>query len=438
MARQFALSGNSLSRVELKTNDSVLDITTNVVKVEITESLIVPFIRGCIRLIDTGTTDILTRLSLSGGPESSVQFSFSGLEDDGETPQKEIEITHENYRVMEIELGSQQQSGRHINIFFAHKCFFENLKIRKSVHFEDIKISEIVKKISNQKEFKLEWNEVEETKNNVSYIRPLNNPFFHIVNLTNYAIRKQNVNDVNFIFWQDINEKHNFQSLGKLFSQSPTVGKDTNTGFIHAHFRAGKFKDIRRFTLNHVPIHRSSLSTSLSGAHGSFNIFSDPAIKQGFYNQNFEENKVWDRQTHMSKIPLVDKKSDYWKYINTSYLTTLLHTNTNGYCCNEPQGGILDPIYCIPRRINQMTKSFQLGIRFITTGNSDSEILSAGKNIFFGRPLIKPAPDAKREDIFYSGKYLISTIKHVINVQRNGQKKYSCVIEAYKDSIGDE
>jgi len=438
MAKQFALSGDSLSRIELKTNDSVLDITGNVTKIQITESLIVPFIRGFIRIIDTGSTDILTRLPMSGGPETSVQFSFSGLEDDGESPQKEIKITHENYRVMEIELGSQQQAGRNINIFFAHKCFFENLKVKTTAHYEDMKISEIVRKISNQKDFKLEWNEIETTQNNVSYTRPLNNPFTHIINLTNYSVRKENINDVNYLFWQDINQKHNYKSLGKLFSQTPTVGKDTDTGFIVAHFQPGDFKDVRRFTLNHTPIHRSSLMTSLSGAHGSFNIFSDPAIKDGFHNETFEENKAWNKQTHMSQRPLVEQNSDYWKYINTSYLTTLLHTNTNGYCCNEPAGGILNPIYCLPRRINQMAKSFQLGIRFSTTGNSDSEVLSAGKMIFFGRPLIKQAPDAKREDVFYSGKYCISTLKHEIFIARNGQKRYSCIVEAYKDSLGDE
>lgn len=432
---QFKL-GN-LSEVIIRADGTDIDIYDYIVKIIIQESIFVPYVRGSITIRDTSSTDVLKRIQIKGGPETSIEFSFNGVEDDGIGQQPEISITHDDYRILAIEhLGTYDQE-KYTKISFVHKLFFINEGELISKGYTDEKISTIVEDLG--KFIGVSWEEIEPTQNSITTGFPYDKTFNHIATLLKYSIRKSNINDLNYLFWQNLNHKHNYVSLGKLYEQKSSFGTDIDSGFVYGRYSSDlNFQQIRRLAPKHESIGKSTLETIMTGAYSSRMLFVDTFFNNNHQYVNFNSRNKWNKSSHLSSIPKNENNSEFWDYIGDYVLSRVYSSNTNGYCCEEKNGGQRDPLYSATKRLSQISSFFQFGIKITTTGNSNLDEIGAGKIFYFGRPLMNQTQNKKQEDIFYSGKFLASTVKHVIMSQTNNRFKYFNIIQGYKDSLGEE
>ena len=80
--------------------------------------------------------------------------------------------------------------------------------------------------------------------------------------------------------------------------------------------------------------------------------------------------------------------------------------------------------------MSQMLQMTQIRLDLMVNGNS---LLQAGDMITFDIPLMRPLGDDKQEmSPYYSGRYLITAIKHTISV-KDGQ--YHMILKCMKDAV---
>ena len=424
------------SNVILTTNNIPIDITKYVKEIEIIEDIFSPFVYGCVTILDVPGSRILLRSPITGSMDTSIDFSFSGYEGNNKIEQSPIELSQQEYFVYELKTTIADHTTELCKIYFMHKCYFDNLSEKISKGYSKKKISDIVKDLGKQ--IKLKWNKIEETKDTITTGLVYKHPFEHIANLSKYSTRKKNNNDVNYFFWQNTKGEHNFVSLGELYSQSPSFGNDINTGFLYANYFDAGYDYTRRLITKITTLNKGLLHLATSGTFVSkliaVNDFYDNKLKTIDYN--LKDN--WNKQTHLSSISLLNDDSFFWQLIKGSVWSKILYTGRHNFCCKEREGGQKNEINCTQKRLSQLTQIFQLGIQFNCSGTTNIDEVSVGKIVYIGRPISNTLEQKEQEDIFYSGKFLITKIKHNIELNAVPIPRYYCTINAYKDSIGEE
>ena len=137
LPNQYILS--NLSDVFIITDTEKINIFPYINSITVSESLFVQFIRGAIEISDTPSTRILRNSNIKGGPDTKIDFSFSGAEGIDKNSQSEIKISEDEYRILEISSSSTTGREGSMIIHFVHKSFFENEKIfpKGSVTFDN-------------------------------------------------------------------------------------------------------------------------------------------------------------------------------------------------------------------------------------------------------------------------------------------------------------
>lgn len=431
------------SKILLYCEGEELDISANVKEISIEENIFSPYVRGYVHVRDAASYKIVRKLKLKGGPETTISFSFCGL-DDKRNKQPNIEITKGDYLVYAYDpISPFNKTGQDSILYFIHKCFFTDQEKRISRCFSKQKISDIVQELGN--EIELTWKEVEKTKGDITTALTYANTIQHISTMLKYSVREENIDDVNYVFWQNLNKEHNFVSLAKLYSKESTFGSQpepsgnnfSSVGFMYGEFMSDRDYSLgRRLVSEHYALNKGLLEESLAGTFSSaiFNI--DPHYTNGFEYNSYDLKEEWDKQTHITENKFIDDDSQFWEAIKGPMCYRTYNVKQHSYCCKEKPGGQRNEPYCVSKRLSQLGQLFQVGIEFLASGNSNQEEVAVGNIIYFSRPLFyNPEQDVKQNDIFYNGKFLVTTVKHVIQLKDMVNPKYFCRIRAYKDSI---
>lgn len=431
------------SNVILTSEGETLDISANVIEISIEENIFSPYIKGSVYIRDAASYKVVRKLKLKGGPETTISFSFAGVDDEKKV-QPEIVISDGDFFVYDYTpLGPFNKTSEDGVLHFIHKCFFEDQKKRISKCFSQAKISDIVSILGN--EIELSWKEIEDTKGEITTALTYNNAIKHISTMLKYAVRESNIDDVNYVFWQDLNKTHNFVSLGKLYEKESSFGSGpdinlnniSDVGFIYGEYLTDKNYAIgRREVADHQSLNKGLLEISMAGTYASSLLSIDPHYPNIFEYKNYSLKEEWDKQTHITSNKFIEDDSLLWDVIKPPMCYRTYNVKQHSYCCKEKPGGQRNEPYCVSKRLSQLGQLFQIGIQFSVSGNSDIEEIAVGNTIFFSRPLFyDPEKDEKQEDIFFRGKFLITHVKHVIQVQDTLTSRYFCEIRAYKDSI---
>lgn len=431
------------SNVILYSEGEQLDISANVIEICVEENIFSPYVRGYVHMRDAASYKIIRKLKLKGGPETTISFSFCGL-DDKKNPQPKIEITKGDYLVYGFDpISPFNKTSEDSVLYFIHKCFYLDQEKRISRCFSKQKISDIVQELGN--EIEITWKEVEKTKGDITTALTYGNTIEHISTMLKYSVREENIDDVNYVFWQNLKKEHNYISLAKLYSKESTFGNQpepsgndfSSVGFIYGEFLTDKDYSItRRMVSTHEAINKGLLEESLAGTFASAVFTVDPHYENGFDYSTYDLKKEWNKQTHITENKFIDDDSQFWEYIKGPMCYRSYNVKQHSYCCKEKPGGQRNEPYCVSKRLSQLGQLFQLGVEFVASGNSDSNEIAVGNIIYFSRPLFyDPEKDQKQEDIFYRGKFLVTTVKHVIQIKDMTSPKYFCRIRAYKDSV---
>lgn len=95
----------------------------------------------------------------------------------------------------------------------------------------------------------------------------------------------------------------------------------------------------------------------------------------------------------------------------------------------DKQAGVAKDIYAetfVPQRTAQLSLSSYNVIKLTIPGDSG---ITAGRTIELNLPTIKPTETKREKDKFYSGKYLVTAVRHMI-----GANMFQTVLEIAKDS----
>lgn len=434
------LRHGDISSLMIHTSKGSFDLSPIVLSFEITESIFSPFIKGNFVISDTESVRVIKNTGLREDLSCKISFSFAGLEDDGQSSQSSIVLNQEDYYIYRIDVGEPRGTGtQDTTIYFAHKATFKNESTNISRCYQKKKISEIVTDIGKMLE--LEWNQFENTLNTFSFVLPYRTAIGQIMFLIPYAKREENNNDVNFVFYQDLSGKHNFVSVGKLLTQQPSFGDGPEGGYIYSLNPGQSFASARRCAITHATKSLNSFKNAINGMHTSAVATLDPSSKTWAATGYFLPD-TWDKQSHMSNSPMVSNNSEFYQIINGAVSQRHYGKSRHSHCCKEQKngnnkiGGEAD--WLLPR-ISQMEQMNQTAIEFYATGNSDTNKVSAGKIIYFGRTILNNSVNSSNgPDITFSGKYLITTITHVIRKVKSGKTEYGCNFKCIKDSLGDE
>jgi hypothetical protein len=162
--------------------------------------------------------------------------------------------------------------------------------------------------------------------------------------------------------------------------------------------------------------------------------------KKTYKEHSFCYNDYFNKQTHLSNNKIVSDQKELQDIINNTFVSRYTHRNSYLFDCDEQidkktrTDGSDDWLL---KRMSCMEQLNQIKLIFSAPGNST---LRAGDVIYFGRPIEQYlSKDNPKKDIFYNGKFLITTIKHVLkhNTEDAGFT-YTVTIMCMKDSVGDE
>jgi hypothetical protein len=437
---EFSLKHGNIEDLNVHTPLGTFNISDLVDEFRVSESIFSPFITGSFTFSDTESVRIMKNTGLREDLSCKVSFAFSGLEDDGKTSQKPITISESDYYIFQIDVGEPKGTGtQRTTVHFAHKSFLKNQASNISRSYQKKKIHEMISDLA--KSIELEWNQFENTVNTFNFVLTYRTVLEQIMFLVPYSVREENDSDVNFVFYQDLDGKHNFVSIGKLMTQPPTFGNDPNSGYFYSLNPGSSFYSSRRCAITHATKTLNSYESGLKGMHSSVVSTVDSFTKTWAATGYFMQEK-WDKQSHLSSTPVVNQNSELYEFVNGSMIIRNYVKSRHSHCCKEQKngndkvGGEKD--WLLPR-ISQIEQLNQIAIEFFVTGNSDTSKIGAGKVIFFGRPILNESVNSSQgADLAFSGKYLVTSVTHILRKAKSGKVEYGTNFVCIKDSLGEE
>ena len=381
---------------------------------------------GYITLIDA--QGFIERLQLTGNEFIEINF---GKIKDGSNENDQI------FRVYKV--GTRQPSGNmNSETYTLHFCSEELLlseqsKIAKS--FKGNKISDIIKNILTDK-LKIKSNKIqkiEETSGIYDFIVPKIKPFEAISWLSNYARPKSTGSfGADMLFFETKNG-FNFRSLQSMFKD------EIYTTYKHqAKNIDDKVQNFQEKTVTVLDYQITKpydiLNEINSGTFANQLITIDP-LTRNVKVTNFDYSKFKGQAETLNKgAASNDPKNRLGKAQTESYEGTLKLAFGNSNQQNTPyikeQGGVAKDIFIesfVPNRTAQISLANYTTLKATIPGDPG---ITAGRTVQFNLLSLKPSASKKELDEFYSGKYLVTAVRHVVT----NAGSYQTVLELCKDS----
>jgi hypothetical protein len=340
------------------------------------------------------------------------------------------------FRVYKI--GGRRPSGNmNSEMYTIYFCSEEMLlseqsKISKS--FKGNKISDIVNNILTDKlkvtDKRVET--IEETTGMYDFVVPRLKPFEAISWVSTYA-RPKKFPGADMLFFETKNG-FNFRSLQSMFKEEAYAtykyeqkNLDDKTQPIQEkattvlQYEIGKPFDM----MNEIA----------SGSMANRTITIDP-LTRSFRQTDFDYNKFKQQAQTLNKGGVPDSlKNRLGETENQSFEGVVKMLTSNANQANVPyikekQGGFAKDIAAetfIPNRTAQISLANYTTIKASIPGDPG---LTAGRTVNFNLLSLKPTSNTKELDKFYSGKYLVTAVRHIIQPQGI----YQTIMELAKDS----
>lgn len=381
---------------------------------------------GYITLLDA--QGFIERLQLTGNEFIEIDFGKvkTGSND-----------TNQMFRV--YKLGNRVPSGNMnsevYTLFFCSEELMLSEQIKISKSFKGTKISDIISNILTDK-LKVtskQIEKIEETSGVYDFIIPKLKPFEAISWLSNYARPKATGAFGSDMLFFETKNGFNFRSLQSLFKQ------EIYTTYKHEPKNLDdKTQTFQEKTINVLDYQISKpydmLNEINSGTLSNRLISIDPLTRS--YNvTDFDYSKFKNQaKTLNDGAPTNELKNRLGKTENNSYDGVLKVSTGNSLQQNIPyikeKQGVAKDVFVesyIPNRTAQISLANYTTIKATIPGDPG---ITAGRTVQFN--LLSLAPSDKKElDDFYSGKYLVTAVRHIIT----SAGSYQTVLELSKDSV---
>jgi hypothetical protein len=407
-----------------------LDITNVVANVTFYQSIFEPFVTGSLTIVDVPTSRVTKKFE-GGivGKGEELAFTFKSVFSSKEITIKDYCIY--SVKIMPLDSVENKSNPKQITVFeFCSKNMFKNEFHRISQSYND-KISEIVRQIG-ENVLSLQFDQVEETNRKYRVIVPSMTPAKAIYWLTSKAAPKANLYDVNYCFYETLEHKHNFVSLGTLFKQTPIIGKEESDGIVvmqmveqNSFVRGNVFNPQTAKIANQHRTHKVDPFDHMKAGMFSATLLGFDLTRKTYSRQVLDYRTLFQNQSHLYDV------GDGGKPIVQPFIETVLNE-----CYDHPNTSIHYSARCsylfdpIEARVGFNTPSntahewylarnasieaiLQTGVDIEIKGNTDIQI---GNVVFFSRPQIDSIEkNLMNRDMYFNGKYVVTNIKHELS-----------------------
>lgn len=360
-----------------------------------------------------------------------IEINFSKTKNDPDTDDQYFRV----YKISDREPAKNGMSETY-KIYFCSEEFLLSEQIKVSKSYMGTKISDIVNDILlNQ--MKVDPNNidvVEETTGIYDFVVPRMKPLEAISWLSTYA-RPAGKPGSDMLFFETLNG-FTFRSLQSMY-ETPTYGtykfqpKNLDKSFTQTEDKLTTVIDYE-IVKNHDVLHEIS-----AGTYANKLISIDPLIRS-YYTTNFDyTNYVKSATTLNGNSPTNYLKNRLGNLTNQSYDAVIKVATSNKdeinvpYIKNKGGAGIAKDIAIetyVPYRTAQLALANYTTLKIVIPGDNG---ITAGTPINFVLYSLDPGQDRTRnEDKFYSGKYLVSALRHTIQIPGT----FETVLEIVKES----
>jgi hypothetical protein len=315
----------------------------------------------------------------------------------------------------------------------------EQYRVSKS--YVDKKIDQIVNDILKNyikvPETKYNATNIETTKGVYSFIVPNFKPFEAINWLSLYA-QSGSPNNVgcDMLFFENA-EGYNFASLQTLFKKAPYFTYQYAPKNLAANQYANADKEVFNVLAYEVNTSFNVLEGITSGMFANRLLTVDTLLRR-YEITDFNYLEYQKKATSLNPNPVVNNLQNRFGhalYETPQGVFKMTGTNKNQanvpYIKSRPEAvtkdGFTETVFS--QRKSQISLANYTRMKFYIAGDPN---LTVGTTINFNMLSQDPASekDPKKLDKYYSGKYLVTAVRHIIQITG-----YTTVIEAVKDSV---
>jgi len=380
---------------------------------------------GSITVLDA--QGFIEALQLTGNEFLEINF---GKVKGGKNTEDEI------FRVYKI--GDRTPSGNlnseTYTLYFCSEELLLSEQTKVSKSYKGKKISVMVKSILTDylKITPLKIKEVEETTGLYDFLIPRLKPFEAVSWLSCYA-RPKTSPGADFLFFQN-RAGYNFRSIQSLFKDPVYADYKYQAKNVDEKDQSLQEKVLTVLDYEFVKPY-DMLKEINSGAMANQLISIDP-LTRTYKITNFDYKKFKEQSTTLNAGSVGnDFKNRLGKTTNESYESVMKVAigNSNQTVIpyiKQQEAGVSKDIFVetfVPNRTAQIALSNYTRMKISIPGDPG---IAAGRVINFKMMSLKPSNDTKSLDKFYSGKYLVMAVRHIIEVP----SKYQTILELAKDS----
>ena len=412
----------SLVNLTLLTSVSTFDLKNTMVEISYNEDIFSNFVTGYVYIVEA--SGFIETLAMNGTEYLRLTFSKYG------NNSNQIDRIFRVYKV-----GNRKLQGtiykESYQIFFCSEELMLSEQYKISKRYKNSLISDNVQDIlTNYLNVPSNKNgNIEATYGQYDFMIPLLKPFDAINFMTNYARPNPSNPGADMLFYED-KSGFNFRSLQTLMKQSPYYtytykpknidSTDLNTNV----YNVLTYEILDSFdTLNGIT----------SGAFANQLISVNPLTRQRKVT-NFDYGVYQQNAKNLNPYPIIDnsinRKGDGLNQTPQAMLKLIFsnYDSKSTPAINALPGAMGNDIYAetyIPYRTAQLGLANYTRIRLSVPGDAN---LTIGRILTFN--LMTRRPNSTDLDKYYSGNYLITGVRHLINLT-----EFKTILEITKESV---
>lgn len=403
-------------------SNKTFNVANQLLTIQIFEDMFSPFITGS--LIFQESLDFASNFPFVGEEVIDLKL-FTPTLDKAKPKEGVIEGRFYIYKMADREEIAERSTVYQLHFISIEAIADINTKISKGYKG---KISSIVEDIIKG-DFGLQTDKpvnIETTSNKTRYISNFWSP---VKNINFCADRALNQKEApTYIFFEN-RDGFNFVSLDKLNEQNVSQEFVYNNSSDPIKEGGGSNRnleqDYKRITEFHVPVTHDYMDKVTSGAYGSQMLFMDLSTKK-YYNLKYSMFNDWGKdgkEKRLNEFPVASNK------IYTTYRSTMFKDNIETGVFTDY--GDVSTARVIQARVARLKQAESFKIQIVVSGRTDYTV---GKvvdvKMYKSEPIKNSDSDEDILDNITSGKYLISSINHVVD-----REKHECHMELVKDSL---
>ncbi|NBP55078.1 hypothetical protein EBU71_00805 [bacterium] len=310
----------------------------------------------------------------------------------------------------------------------------EQIKISKS--YAGQKISDMVENILIDKlrvpQAKI--NVIEPTTGLYDFVIPRLKPFEAISWLSIYARPANNGSVGADMLFFETKDGYNYRSLQSMFKEEPYATYKYQTQNIEMDKQSFKEKTISVLDYEFVKTY-DSVNEISSGTFANRLISIDP-LTRTYKVTDFDYLKYKDQAVSLNEGDVSNALKNrlgltqYETYDATLKVALSNAGQNDAAYFKEIPGSVAKNVAIetyVPNRTAQIALANYTVVKITIPGDPG---LTVGRTVEFNLMSLKPGTNEKQLDKFYSGKYLVSAVRHIIQ-----PNKYQTVVEISKDSV---